>query len=128
MVLDGYVALLVGDGDGLASTVGTQLRSILTLDGSDARGEFTRIGYPNVIADDVRALIQTIDEHVGLTVLGLLIEPGVILVAVARELIHRLKAGCAFVGHGHKVHVLVGLDDDTHLNLIAHLERSGAVQ
>ena len=57
--------------DGLAGTVGTQLRSILALDGGDARGELTGIGYPHVITDDVRTLVQSIEEHVCLGVLGL---------------------------------------------------------
>ena len=68
--------------DGLAGAVSTQLRGILALDGGDARGELTGIGHPHVIADDVRALVQAVDEDVGLCVLGLLIEPGVVLAAV----------------------------------------------
>ena len=55
--------------------MGTQLRGILALDGGNSRGELTGIGHPHVIADDVRALAQAVDEDVGLGVLGLLIEP-----------------------------------------------------
>ena len=70
-------------GDHLACTVGTQLRGILALDGGDARGEFTGVGHPHVIPDDVRALVQTVEEGVGLVVLGLEVELGAVLAAVA---------------------------------------------
>ena len=59
--------LLALGNDGLAGTVGTQLRGILALDGGNARGELTGIGHPHVIADDVRALAQAVDEDVAPT-------------------------------------------------------------
>ena len=105
----------------LSCAVGTQLGSILALDGGDSRGEFTLIGHPNVIADNVRSLVQAVHKHIGLAIFGLLIEPCVILAAVTRELINGFEAGCTFIGNGDKVHVFVDLDDHAHLDLVAHL-------
>ena len=67
----GVVRSFLDDGDHFAGAVGAQLRSILALDGGDARGELTRVGDPHVVADDVSALVQVVEEHVGLAVLGL---------------------------------------------------------
>ena len=55
------------------------------MDGSNPRCEFSWIGHPYIIADDVRALVQAVEEGVGLAVLGFEVEPGAVLIAVARQ-------------------------------------------
>ncbi len=61
--------LLALGNDGLAGTVGTQLRGILALDGGNARGELTGIGHPHVIADDAARSSVMVTKSMSLLVL-----------------------------------------------------------